>query len=197
MARSPIPAPHSPLVLSDRHGQWVGRCRSANAQQISFHVVSLTPPDWQAGHNVQLRWADAGGLWSVPITLVAAQAGYAGRFAARPALIDTRRTPRLPIAVRVDYGLVTPDLTGVTKDVSLLGASFLAGLRAEPGETLHLVLGFMPTPISLRARVVRSRPESGYWRLGVSWDDCDSETADRLRFALRTARRQHATPEDP
>lgn len=191
MALPAFPTTQGALVVTDTNGQWAGRCRWADERSLGFHIVSLAPPVWRPGHLVRVRWSDAHGLWSAPLALQEADRGYAGRWSGRPQRVDTRAAPRLPIALRIDYGLLKPDATGITHDVSLLGASFLAQLRAEPGEYLHLVLRFMPTPLPVLARVVRAVPEKGSWRIAVTWAETDPGTVDRLHTALDAAMRQH------
>ncbi|MGC8489927.1 MAG: PilZ domain-containing protein, partial [Clostridia bacterium] len=168
MPTGPVPPAQGALVVADEQSQWAGRCRWADDRRIAFHILSFTPPPWPLGQRVQVRWVDDRGLWSAGVILTKADQGYAGRWAGRPERIETREAPRLPLAIRVDYGLVRPDATGLTQDVSLLGTAFLAGFRAKPGEMLHLVLRF-PSPVSVRARVVRATPENGRWRIAVTW----------------------------
>lgn len=188
---APWPQSRDALMVSDGRTQWAARCRSADARSITFIVVSLSPPDWPSGREVRIQWADAVGAWLTPAVLISIEPGYQALWRGKPKRVNTRQAPRLPLALRLDYGLARADWTSHTNDVSLVGASFRAHLRVKVGEELHLVLRFVPRPLTIRAKVVRVTDVGGGWHVAVTWTTTDPGTIDQLRIALDAAHRAH------
>lgn len=185
-----VPSVVSPVVVEVHSTAWPARCLEATPRRICFRLLTLDPPSWTPGQKLGIRWESDQHFWSRPALLDQIQDAYEARWTGASVPVGQRQMPRLPVAIRVNFGFQTPDWTTVTDNITLFGAGFPSAMQLRPGDKLRLFLYFRP-PLAIRAQVMRVQRDHDHWRVGVSWVDTDPLATDRLRIALDAAMRMH------
>jgi len=107
---------------------------------------------------------------------------------------ERRRTQRVSVGLPIRYRAGWLPRRAVLRELSLRGASLIAGRRVAPGRRISLRIQEAGLPLSLRGEVVRCRPlEAGQLELGIAFDAHPGIPLQALRRIVERYARGPAT----